>query len=134
MDEISSCPSLMVLTTNRFPYEMFLPGSLPGFRHQLEGRGRDPRQNRAGRESGASLIIQDPEAVAKTVLLCACCAVGASSAVLPACRPWKFMGRQHIVTAYLGLSPVKKARNFFPNPRAVVDTLLRAGSPFQNCL
>ena len=38
-----------------FLYEMrFLAGLLPGFRHHREGRGRDSRQNRAGRESGAS--------------------------------------------------------------------------------
>lgn len=45
------------------------------------------------------------------------------------------MEARAIVTAYLGLSPVKKAifRKLLPNPR-VVDTLLRAGSPFQKLL
>mgnify|MGYP001245703704 CR=1 FL=1 len=86
-------------------------------------------------ENLAHLIIQDPEAVNEKLsrcLLCGGCQFSCPSGV-PTLEI--FMEARAIVTAYLGLSPVKKAifRKLLPNPR-VVDTLLRAGSPFQKLL
>ncbi|WP_435375467.1 hypothetical protein [Bilophila wadsworthia] len=93
MDEISSlAKSLMVLDDKLgFLYEMrFLSGLLPGFRHhRVVTDGKI-----ALVENLAHLIIQDPEAVNEKLVPAPCCAAGATSAALPACRRWKSLWKR----------------------------------------
>ena len=112
----------------------FLSGFCPVF--DTTGKEGDVTRGKIALvENLAHLIIQDPEAVNEKLsrcLLCGGCQFSCPSGV-PTLEI--FMEARAIVTAYLGLSPVKKAifRKLLPNPR-VVDTLLRAGSPFQKLL